>query len=218
MSTAVLTINSRNYGAWSLRSWLICRWSGLDFCETVRPSDDPATRAELLQLSPSYLVPRLEHDEVRIWDTLAIAEYLRELMPTCDLLPEDPVARGHCRSISGELHTGFGRLRSAAPMNIRRHHPGFKLWTGAQPDADRLLAIWTECIDIYGGPWLFGANPTVADAMSAPECSRFVTYHLARDPVSNAYIDYLLRCPEVQEWLALAKAEPDDLSDLEMEF
>jgi glutathione S-transferase len=218
MSTAVLTINSRNYGAWSLRSWLMCRWAGLEFTEAVRNSDDPATRAELLQLSPSYLVPRLDHDEIHLWDTLAIAEYLNELLPESLLLPKDTVARAHCRSVSGELHSGFERLRSAAPMNIRKRHVGFKLWTGAQADVDRLITIWTECVDRYGGPWLFGAAPTVADAMSAPECSRFGTYHLACDRVAGAYVDKVLRSAEVQEWIAFAKAEPDDLSDLEMEF
>jgi glutathione S-transferase len=218
MSVAVLTINSRNYGAWSLRSWLLCRWAGLDFVEEIRNSDDPATRAELLQLSPSYLVPRLDHDGARLWDTLAIAEYLNEMLPGSALLPGDRIARAHCRSISGELHSGFARLRSAAPMNIRRSHPGFKLWTAAQEDVDRLLTVWTDCIGTYGGPWLFGDQPTVADAMSAPECSRFATYRLASDPVSSKYMEKVLRCPEMQEWLAGAKAEPDDLSDLEMEF
>jgi glutathione S-transferase len=218
MQRAILTINSRNYGAWSLRSWLLCRWAGLDFDETVRNSDDPSTRAELLQLSPSYLVPRLDHDGVELWDTLAIAEYLNEILPESGMLPGDRFARAHCRSISGELHSGFERLRSAAPMNMRRSHAGFKLWTGAQADVDRLLTIWTECISKYGGPWLFGDSPTVADAMSAPECSRFATYRLWCDPTSGGYVEKVLRSREVQEWLAAAKVEPDDLSDLEMEF
>jgi glutathione S-transferase len=218
MPNAVLTLNSRNYGAWSLRAWLLCRWAGLEFAEAMVPNDDPATRAELLQLSPSYLVPRLDDGGVRLWDTLAIAEYLNESIPGCGLLPVDPVARGHCRSVSGELHYGFERLRSAAPMNMRRRHAGFKLWSGAQPDVDRLLRIWTECLASYGGPWLFGEKPTVADAMSAPECSRFVTYSLPCDTSSAAYIEKVLRSPEVQDWVAKSKSEPDDLSDLDMEF
>ena len=84
MSKATLTINSRNYGAWSLRSWLLCKMAGLDFDEVLAGSDDPSTRAELLLLSPSFLVPCLDHDGVRVWDTVAIAEHLQEALPDSD--------------------------------------------------------------------------------------------------------------------------------------
>lgn len=219
MSEAVLTINSRNYGAWSLRSWLLCRMSGLKFSEQVQLSCDPSTRAELLQLSPSFLVPCLEHDGVKVWDTLAIAEYLQELLPHAAMLPTDPVARAHCRSISGELHSGFQSLRSALPMNVKRHHAGFKLWAGAQADIDRVADIWRQCLETHGGPWLFGAEPTMADAMYAPECTRFVTYGLDCDATCSAYIETVLSHPDVVEWLTAARAEPDDdLTELEVEF
>jgi glutathione S-transferase len=88
-----LTINSRNYGSWSLRGWLLCRMAGLDFAEEILPAGDPAARAELLLLSPSFLVPRLEHAGVTVWDCLAIAEYLQERFPDASLLPDEPVAR-----------------------------------------------------------------------------------------------------------------------------
>jgi glutathione S-transferase len=218
MSNAVLTINSRNYGAWSLRSWLLCRMAGLEFHEKVQQSDDPSTRAELLQLSPSFLVPCLEHDGVKVWDTMAIAEYLQELLPKSALLPADPVARGHCRSISGELHSGFQSLRSALPMNIKRRHSGFKVWTGAQADIDRVLAIWRECLSLHGGPWLFGEEPTMADAMFAPECTRVVTYGIEIGRPCAAYVETVLGAEHVVEWLAAAESEPDDLTELEAEF
>ena len=47
-------------------------------------------RAELLLLSPSFLVPCLTHDGIKVWDTLAIGEYLNELKPEAGLLPERP--------------------------------------------------------------------------------------------------------------------------------
>jgi len=218
MSHAVLTINSRNYGAWSLRSWLLCRMSGLEFEENMQRPDDPSTRAELLQLSPSFLVPCLEHDGVKVWDTMAIAEYLREVLPECGLLPADPVARAHCRSISGELHSGFQSLRSALPMNIQRRHAEFKVWPGAQADIDRVMAIWSECLTRYGGPWLFGAHPTMADAMYAPECTRLVTYGVECEPWCTAYVATVLGCPHVVDWLDQAAREPDDLTELDVEF
>ena len=98
MSRATLTINSKNYGAWSLRGWLLCKMAGLDFAEQMLSSDDPTIRAELLLLSPSFLVPCLTHDGVKIWDTLAIAEYLNELRPEAGLLPTELAARARCRS------------------------------------------------------------------------------------------------------------------------
>src|SRR5437867_4446366 len=76
MARAVLTIASKNYGAWSLRGWLLCKLAGLDFEEKQAATDDPSIKAELLLLSPSFLVPCLEHDGIKIWDTLAIAEFL----------------------------------------------------------------------------------------------------------------------------------------------
>ena len=81
MTEAVLTISSKNYSSWSLRGWLLCRMAGLDFVEQTVPVDDPTNRAELLLLSPSILVPCLMHQGIRVWDTLAIAEYLNEVRP-----------------------------------------------------------------------------------------------------------------------------------------
>ena len=106
MTGTILTISSKNYSSWSLRGWLLCRMSGLDFVEQVVPPDDPANRAELLLLSPSILVPCLTHKGVRIWDTLAIAEYLNEVNPKAGLLPAERAARARCRSICGECIRG----------------------------------------------------------------------------------------------------------------
>jgi glutathione S-transferase len=108
MANTTLTISSKNYSSWSLRGWLLAKFSGLPFEEIVMPIDDPAARAELLLLSPSILVPCLVHDGIKVWDTLAIAEYLNELKPAAKLLPDDIRARAHCRSICGEMHSGFG--------------------------------------------------------------------------------------------------------------
>ncbi len=216
--TATLTINSRNYGAWSLRSWLLCRMAGLDFEVVVAGDDDPATRAELLLLSPSFLVPRLDHDGVRVWDTMAIAEHLQEALPASALLPADTAARAHCRSICGEMHSGFHNLATALPMNIRARHDEFKVYSGAWGDIERVLTIWRECFARYGGPWLFGDQLTMADAMFAPVCSRFCTYGVVLDPACGAYVNRVLDSELMQEWIAAAEAEPELFNELEMEF
>ena len=218
MSGAVLTINSRNYGAWSMRSWLLCRMAGLEFEERIVSADDPSTRAELLQLSPSFLVPSLEVDGIKVWDTLAIGELLHESIPGSEVLPADARRRAHCRSISAELHSGFQSMRAAMPMNIKKRHEGFKVWSGVEPDIDRVTSIWAGCLESYGGPFLFGARPCMADAMYAPECTRARTYGLQLGAACDGYVHTVLGCPDVEEWTRQAEEEPDALLELEGEF
>ncbi|MBL8550355.1 MAG: glutathione S-transferase family protein [Hyphomonadaceae bacterium] len=214
---AQLTIASKNYGAWSLRGWLMCRMAGLDFEERTLPPDDPSARAELLLLSPSFLVPCLEHDGVRVWDTLAIGEYLAELKPRAGLLPTDRLARAHCRSVCGEMHSGFANLRSSMPMNIKARHKGYRVFAGAKPDIARVAQIWSDCLETYGGPFLFG-QPTMADAMYAPVVTRFATYDVVLDKHCDKYCRTITAWPLLQEWTAAALAEPDDMEELEVEF
>lgn len=217
MVRATLTISSKNYSSWSLRGWLLCRMAGLEFDEKLIDIDDDA-RQELLLLSPSVLVPRLTDDNVTVWDTLAIAEYLHEIAPEAGLLPADRAVRAHCRAVSGEIHSGFYNLRSALPMNLKARHRAFKIFSGARPDVERVRAIWTECLDTYGGPWLFGAAPTVADAMYAPVCTRFRTYAVELAPKLAAYCETVFAWPLMEEWTEGAIAEPDEIIELEVEF
>ena len=196
----------------------MARFAGLPFNERVLPPDDPSTRAEILLLSSSILVPSLRHKGILVWDTLAIAEYLNEVCPKAGLLPADAKARAHCRAISGEMHSGFSALRSSLPMNLRGHFPQFKLWTRAQADIDRICEIWRECIHTYGGPFLFGEQRTMADAMYAPVCTRFATYDVKLDPICAAYCQRMLAQPEMLEWAQGAKEEPMDIDELDVEF
>ena len=218
MSGAVLTISSKNYSSWSLRGWLLCRMAGLDFREELLSHDDPSTRAELLLLSPSFLVPRLTHNGLKVWDTLAIAEYLHEQFPQAGLLPKDAAARSHCRSIAGEMHSGFSNLRSALPMNIKAHYKGFKIWAAAQADIDRVIAIWKECLNKYEGPYLFGEKPTLADAMYAPVTTRFTTYDVKLDRQCADYCETIQALPDMMEWIEDAKTERAGIEELEAEF
>ena len=217
MTQATLTMSSKNYSSWSLRGWLLCRMAGLVFDEARVAIDDPDARQELLLLSPSVLVPRLTHGPVTVWDTLAIGEYLHEVAPEAKLLPADQAARAHCRAIAGEMHSGFYNLRSALPMNIKAQHKAYKIFSGARPDIERIKTIWRECLDTYGGPFLFGEQ-SMADAMYAPVCSRFLTYAVALDPQCQAYRDRILDWPLMREWKAGAMEEPEELVELDVEF
>lgn len=215
--TAILTLSSKNYSSWSMRGWLLCKLAGLDFEEEMVPVDAD-TRAELLLLSPSVRVPRLTDGAVSVWDTLAIGGYLNERFPDAGMYPADLAQRAHCRAISGEIHSGFYNLRSALPMNLRVVHDSFKVFSGAKPDIERIVAIWEDCLTRYGGPFLFGTKPTVADAMFAPVATRFVTYGVALPPLAAQYRDTIMAWEPVVEWIAAAKAEPDEMIELEVEF
>jgi len=215
---ASLTLSSKNYSSWSLRGWLLARFVGLDFAEVMVSPDDADARKELLLLAPSIRVPCLVHEGARVWNTLAIAQYLDDIHPRAGLLPEDRIARAHCRSVCGEMNSGFANLRSALPMNLKARHPGYKIWAGAQPDIDRIAEIWTECLTTYGGPYLFGARRSMADAMFAPVATRFLTYDVKLNKPCIAYCQTIMAMPEMQEWVAAARLEPDDIEELDMDF
>src|ERR1700682_6654252 len=166
MAKAALTISSKNYSSWSLRGWLLAKFAGLEFKELPVSPDDADARKEILLLSPSILVPCLEHDGIRVWDTLAIAEYLNEVCPDAALLPADRAARATSRASCGEMHSGFSALRSALPMNLKAHFPDFKVWSRAKADIERIGEIWGDCLARYGGPYFVGVR-SEADARCA---------------------------------------------------
>ncbi|MGO9741366.1 MAG: glutathione S-transferase family protein [Roseiarcus sp.] len=217
MARAALTLSSKNYSSWSLRGWLMAKFAGIEFDEVLIHPDDANARAEILLLSPSILVPCLTYEGVKVWDTLAIGEFLNELKPEKHLLPRDPAQRAHCRSINGEMHSGFVSLRQALPMNIKGHFPNFKIWTKARADIDRITTIWHECLTSHGGPFLFG-EISLADAMYAPVVSRFRSYGVALDPTLSAYAEHIWALAEMQEWRAAAEAEKEEIEELEVEF
>jgi len=217
MAKASLTISSKNYSSWSLRGWLLTKFSGLEFDEVIVAADDASARAEILLLSSSILVPCLRHDGATVWDTLAIGEYLNDLLPDACLLPSERLSRAHCRSICGEIHSGFTTLRSSLPVNIKGHFPNFKIWSRAQADIARVCTIWNECLDKSGGPFLFG-HRTMADAMYAPVVTRFMTYNVQISPTLAAYAKRIIDMPEMQEWIAAAKAEPAEIEELEVDY
>ena len=217
MSRTTLTISSKNYSSWSLRGWLMAKLARIDFDEVTVAPDDADARAEILLLSPSILVPCLTYKGMRVWDTLAIGEFLNEIAPRAGLLPKDQAMRAHCRSICGEMHSGFVSLRQALPMNIKAEIQHFKIWSKAKGDIERIKTIWRECLDAYGGPFLFG-KITLADAMYAPVVSRLRTYDVKLDGALKAYAERIWALPAVTEWREAALAEKEEIEELEVEF
>jgi glutathione S-transferase len=217
-SVATLTLSSKNYSSWSLRGWLLVRMAGIEFKELMVSPDDADVRKELLLLAPSIRVPCLTHDGARVWNTFAIAQYLDEIAPRAGLMPADRIARAHCRAVCGEMNSGFANLRSSLPMNLKARFPGHKVWAGALPDIERIAEIWTECLAIYGGPYLFGARRGMADAMFAPVATRFLTYDVKLNAACAGYCKTIMAMPEMKEWVAAAKLEPAEIEELDMDF
>lgn len=218
MPGATLLISSKNYSSWSLRGFLLARLAGLDFEEKVVDPDDPVNRRELLMQSSSIRVPTLMHGDVVVWDTLAIAEYLNETFPQAEMLPADRAARARCRSISGEMHSGFTALREALPMNLKLFRPGFTVWSAVQADIDHITAIWRECLATWKGPWLFGARPSIADCFYAPVATRFRSYDIRMEGACERYCRQIMSWPDMQEWFAAAQKEPEQIDELDIEF
>jgi glutathione S-transferase len=134
------------------------------------------------------------------------------------MLPTDRHARARCRSISGEMHSGFAALRSSLPMNLHAHRPGFAIWSAARADIDRILEIWEDCLATWNGPFLFGEKLSVADAMYAPVVTRFLTYDVAVSGRAADYCQRIMAWPDMAEWVASAREEPQEITELEVEF
>jgi len=202
-----LYIGTRRYSSWSLRGWLLVKLAGLQAEEVVIPIAGGATAA-IKAVSPNGLVPYLEHQGSKIWESLAIAEYCAEHHPA--LWPAERTARAHARAIAAEMHAGFRALRLAMPMNLGRDYSGL----GQNPDSladiaaiDKIFSATRETFGA-GGPYLFGGTFNAADAMFAPVCARFITYAPPLSPIARAYVQAVRDQPFVDEWYRLAAAEP----------
>lgn len=203
-----LIIGNKNYSSWSLRPWLAMRQAGIDFEETVVQLYAPG-ETDLFDHSPAGKVPVLMSGDTRIWDSIAILEYLAEQYPDKGLWPDDVTARAHARAISAEMHSSFVALRATLPMNVRRPRGKVPYDQGVRRDIVRIEQIWREARANYangGGPFLFG-NFTIADAMFAPVVTRFDTYEVDVMPESRAYMDAVLALRAFADWKRAAEAE-----------
>lgn len=218
MTLATLLISSKNYSSWSLRGFLLAKLSGIPFREEKVSPEDGRFKDELLLRASSILVPCLIDGEVRIWDTIAIAEYLNEKFPAAGMLPKDNIARARCRSISGEMHSGFAALRSSLPMNLRFFKPEFTIWSSAQDDIDRVTTIWQDCLTHWKGPFLFGTAPTIADCMYAPVVTRFKSYDVRLSSLCQNYCATMLNWAPMREWVNSAQSEPEEIIELDIDF
>jgi glutathione S-transferase len=219
MSMLKLTIGNKNYSSWSMRPWVLLTQAGIPFEEVMVRFDSfdagSAFKQAVGAQNPVGKVPVLVDDGFAVWDTLAIAETLAEQFPEKTLWPAHPQARARARSVCAEMHSGFGALRSACPMNIEASLPeigalALRDQPAVRADLARLVAMWSELLARHGGPMLFGSF-TIADAYFAPVVMRIKTYALPVPTPVPAYIDHVCALPGVKAWIDGALAEKDFL-------
>jgi glutathione S-transferase len=212
-----LYIGNKNYSSWSMRPWVLLTQAGIPFEEVMLRFDGfdagSAFKQAIGAQNPVGKVPVLVDHGFAIWDTLAIAETLAEQFPEKQLWPREAQARARARSVCAEMHSGFGALRSACPMNIEAALPtvgalALRDQPAVRADLARLVALWSELLAQHGGPLLFG-DFSIADAYFAPVVMRLKTYALPVPPVVAAYLDRVLALPGVKAWIDGALAEKD---------
>ncbi len=213
-----LVVANKLYSSWSLRPWLLLRQLGVAFDEVVVPLRQPDTEARIRRYSPAAKVPVLVDGDVTVWDSLAIVEYAAERWPEAGVWPSDRRARALARSISAEMHSGFGALRSACPMNLGKRFARRDRGEAVARDAARVQAIWADARARFGaeGAFLFGAF-SGADAMYAPVVLRLDGYSLDVTPDARAYMDAVLTLPAFAAWREAALAETWTIAEDEVD-
>ena len=216
MSEFTLIIGNKNYSSWSLRPWMLLKHLGIEFNEDLIPLDTPTFKDEVALLGPSGRVPLLKHDNITVWDSLAICEYIADL--TGKGWPADREARAFARSVCAEMHSGFVNLRMEWPFNARARNRHTPMTPGLESDIDRVDEIWIDCRRRFGserGPWLFGEY-SIADAMYAPVVVRFNTYRAQVSDTTRWYMATALEDAALQSWVQAAQHEPWKLEKSEV--
>jgi len=206
-----LIIGDKNLSSWSLRAWLAAKISGLPIEEILIPLDQAETKQELNKHSPSAKVPCLIHNELKVWDSLAICEYIAELAPHKKLWPQDKNQRALARAYVSEMHSGFSSLRSQLSMDIRLRIEVRHLTPQTVEDIKRVLQLWTEALEVSKGPFLFGEFG-IADAFYAPIVLRFISYGVhIQSPIVEKYMENVQNYEHVKNWVEAGKKEKPKL-------
>jgi glutathione S-transferase len=210
MADGILYIGNKRYSSWSMRGWLAVKLAALDVDVRVLKFTRPGPTKAIEEVSPNALVPFLEHNGARVWESLAICDYCAEFQPS--LWPPDRTARAHARSIAAEMHAGFRELRMAMWMNLGRDFAGLGRTPGALKDIARIESIWAQTRTRFGagGPFLFGPTFGAADAMFAPVVARFLSWKPTISAETATYCAAVRGHPLVMEWYEGAAAEPAD--------
>lgn len=210
-----LYIGNKNYSTWSLRPWILMKKFNLEFSEIKLKLETSEFYSCLNEVCQVAKVPLLIDQNKPIWDSLAICEYINDTYLSGKAWPSEPFDKAKARSLVCEMHSGFTALRSQMPMNIRAKRK-LTLDVAAKADIARIEQIWSEQYQAFKeqGGWLFGAW-SIADAMYAPVALRFKTYGITLNQAATEYMNQVLSCPTLNEWIneALTETEIVDIDE-----
>jgi glutathione S-transferase len=206
-----LIIGNQNYSSWSLRPWILLKYFTVNFDQQLIKLFTDNTLEEMSDCCPNNKVPVLIDNNIKIWDSLAICEYINEQYLANKGWPRGVSQRAQARAICAEMHTGFFALRNEMPMNCRRVPSVINYSGDCQKDIDRIIAIWQQCLDNINGDFLFGEF-TIADAFYLPIVSRLISYQVVVPKNINAYMNKMTELPDYQFWLAASHREQEVIS------
>jgi glutathione S-transferase len=195
----ILVIGNKTYSSWSLRPWVLMKHFGIPFEEKLVKLDRPDTAQQIAQYSRAGKVPILVDGDLRIWDSLAIMEYVNEKFPGKNMWPKEIRARARARAISCEMHSGFQTMRSVMSHHLKKTFSDFN-WSSAESDVNRVKDIWRTALRDSPGPFLFG-DFSIADAMYAPVVNRFITYGIPIEANIKGYVEAIRNLPAHQAWI-----------------
>lgn len=215
LSTYQLIVANRILSSWSLRAWLVMRWSGVKFTTRTYFMDSDSFAAEVRRFSPLGLVPLLQIEEggqlSTISDSLAIAETMAEVNPK--LWPQDKQRRAIARSVCSFIHAqGIMALRSQCSMNLSNRFDGFKASPEVLKELANLEALMQPLLndDTPAQRGSIESSPGIMEAFLAPVAARVDSYFLPVAPRLRSYLHGLLRLPAVLEWVKEAKLEEEN--------
>lgn len=206
-----LIIGNKTYSSWSLRPWVLMKHFNIPFEEILVKLDMPETKMEIAKYSPSGKVPALIDGDLNVWESAAIMEYLNDKYPEKNMYPKDLKQRTRARSLSMEMHAGFGKMRERLSFNVKKSYQNFDFGP-AMADIERVKELWTEQLQVSKGPFLFG-DFSIADAMYAPVVGRFVTYGVLVEGLVKNYCEAIMNLPAMKEWYAGAMKEDFEAKD-----
>ncbi len=208
MHDLTLVLGNKNYSSWSLRPWFFMKQNNVPFNEQMLWLDTPLTHSEMEAYQSNFKVPVLIDGDFQVWESIAIMEYVADKHALVDCWPVGIKDRALARVIAHEMHAGFGAIRAALPMNVRKRFENYPITAAVKQDVARITDLWKRCRRDYGqrGPWLFG-DFSIADAMYAPVVMRLHGYDVSVDTVSSEYIDTVISNQHIQGWITAGRAE-----------
>ncbi|MEM8978793.1 MAG: glutathione S-transferase [Pseudomonadota bacterium] len=200
-----LFIGDRSFSSWSMRGWLMLKAFDLPHKSHLVGLYGGTMAQDLEPLAPARLVPVLRTPEGHVLqDTLAMGETLAERHPEAGLWPKGPAQRAKARWLVAEMHSGFGALRDACPMNLRTSWQGFEVAPDVRADLERIEALWDYAFEDRRDGWLFG-DYSLADVFYAPIAARIAGYGLPVGLRAQAYVDRHLANPLFRQWRAMGE-------------